>query len=94
MGAVAQAQTSVLTSYGDIHFISENWFMNYFLNNCVYFIIFMFEYYTMAFYCLMYVPGFPIFLIMSWADNWDIDTVPYDKNISRIGMEFLEYLVI
>ena len=42
----------------------------------------------------MFVPCFPIFLIMSWAEEWDIDKVPYNVNIERIGIEFLEYLVI
>ena len=94
MGAVAHAQTELLTSYGDIHFLSENWFVNYFFNNMVYAVIFTYEYYTMALYSLMYVPGFPVFLILSFVQGWTIDTVPYNEDISRIGMEFLEYLVI
>ena len=30
------------------------------------------DYYTVAWYSIMYVPGWPVFVIWAWWEEWDL----------------------
>ena len=48
----------------EIHAHYDNFWLNFFANMAAYLGIFLFEYYTVAWHALVFVPGFPIFLLM------------------------------
>ena len=59
MGSVSSVPAS------EIHAHYDNFWLNFIANAVAYIGIFLFEYYTVAWHAMVYVPGFPIFLLMA-----------------------------
>ena len=45
--------------------------------------------FTVAWYSIMYVPCWPIFVIWAWVEQWDLSTTPHQKELDDNGLESL-----
>ena len=78
-----------MTADADIHALSDSFLLNMVLNNLIYFAVMIWDYYTVAWYSIMYVPGWPVFVIWAWWEEWDLTKVPYQPTLDDIGLESL-----
>ena len=52
------------------------------------------DYFTTAWWAIMYVIAFPGFAIAMLADDWDLRDTGYNPELYTIGVEFLQYMWI
>ena len=72
----------------EIHAHYNNFWLNYLANTASYVGIALFEYFTVAWHSLIYVPMFPVFILMMLVQKWDIKSIPKaNKDVLEIDLE-------
>ena len=72
---------------------------NGFVGNCVaFFAVNIFvtamEYYTITWHAILYVLGFPIFVIMMVIEDWDYTKVKAHPYLNEVGLDSLQYIYL
>ena len=80
---------SAVSGWDDIHSLTDNWYLNFVLNNVIYLFVSIWEYFTVGYWSYMYVICFPIFMLWNWVDNWSIHDVGYNIHLDKIGLNFI-----
>ena len=79
----------------DLHTHYTNFYLNAIVNFFAYAGVALWEILATDWYTIMYVLGFPVFFIMFFAENWDLNMVKdFSQNIYKTGLDSLQYMYI